>query len=285
MEQNNDIDNPKTNIPETAQEQTGMPQQTAVQTPEQPLTESVPPQKTGKKWLVPVLIGLLVIALAVAGFFAYQNFQLKKAQTASTQTIPTPASSSPTPTTLPPNQPPQSNTSQFNYENFTMSYPADWTLSNIDTATDFPLKDRLSGLYASGKVVALSKEGTHLIITIEEESDGGAGGIFLSDSDLDEYISTRDKVMIGSATLYVNKSHSDIPSLTESHGGPYMWGAVSEFIPNKITNDTGETVDGHEDVIKKNGYAYNFIVTSNKGGETDPELHQEILRMLEAIEW
>lgn len=90
MKQSNEVSNPETNVPEVTQPQTGMPQQPVNVTPEQLPTEPTPPQKAGKKWLLPGLIGLVVIALSVAGYFAYQNFQLKKEQPSLAQPTQTP---------------------------------------------------------------------------------------------------------------------------------------------------------------------------------------------------
>lgn len=89
MKQNNEVGNPETNVPETTQAQTGVPQQSVDGTPEQPSLEPTPPQKTGKKWVLPGLIGL-VIALGIAGYFAYQNIQLKKEQPRLAQPTQTP---------------------------------------------------------------------------------------------------------------------------------------------------------------------------------------------------
>ena len=50
--------------------------------------ETTLPQKTGKKWLISVLIGIVVLSLGTASFFAYQIFQLKKEQPDLDQIIP-----------------------------------------------------------------------------------------------------------------------------------------------------------------------------------------------------
>jgi len=90
MEKSNEANNLKTNVPETTQPQTEIPQQSIDGTLEQPLTEFTLPQKNYKKWILPGLIGLVVITLGMAGYFAYQNIQLKKEQSRLTQPTQTP---------------------------------------------------------------------------------------------------------------------------------------------------------------------------------------------------
>lgn len=51
-------------------------------TPQQPLGQTFHPKK---KWILPGLMGLVVVALSVASYFVYQNFQLKKEQVGQTQ--------------------------------------------------------------------------------------------------------------------------------------------------------------------------------------------------------
>lgn len=92
MKQRNEVSNPETNTPEVTQTQTNIPQQPVEGTTEQPLTEPMLPQKTSKKWILPGLVGLVVVALGLAGYFAYQNLQLRNEQSSPEQIIPTPTS-------------------------------------------------------------------------------------------------------------------------------------------------------------------------------------------------
>jgi hypothetical protein len=101
MEKSNDVSNLKADAPESTEVQTSVVQQQPSATPEQPLSEPTPPQTTSKKWLIPSLIALVIFAVGVAGYFAYQNLQLKKEQPSSGQTTPTPTTTIPTPTTDP----------------------------------------------------------------------------------------------------------------------------------------------------------------------------------------
>ena len=78
MEESDKRDSPKTNVSEAAQIQTESTQQSIDGVSKQPLSEPI--RVAGKKWLVPSLIGLIVISLGMAGYFAYQNIQLKNKQ-------------------------------------------------------------------------------------------------------------------------------------------------------------------------------------------------------------
>ena len=100
MKINNEANNQESNISEVTQIQPNTPQQSVENIPSQP-PESTLPQKTGKKWLLPGLIGLAVVASGVASYLAYQNFQLKKEQPSLGQTTQSPTSDIPSPTTNP----------------------------------------------------------------------------------------------------------------------------------------------------------------------------------------
>lgn len=247
-------------------------------------TTEVIPSAQEKKWLVPVLILLLIVTLASTAFFAYQNMQLKKQSDSTTTAVfsPSPTSQLPLPSSSPANQ--FATTNDFTYQNFKITYPNDWIFSDVLSSNTFPLKERLQPLYGQGKVIALSKDGIYLIITIEKASEGEAGGIFTSDQEYQQFLTDRDRVAIGGSTFYINKSHADIASLAESHAGPWLWGSVTEYIPSKITK-SGNVFKGYESIIKRGNYVYNFIVVSNTGGLTENELQREIISMLETIQW
>lgn len=201
--------------------------------------------------------------------------QVKKVEDIDTSPSPT---SQPT-SSVPINEP---TTKNFSYNNFSLNYPNSWTLMDMSIDENFPLKKRLNSL--TEKAVALSKAGLYLIITIDQGVGGGAGGIFVEDTDYNEFISTHDTVVIQNSTFYLNKDHNDISSLLEAHSGPWGWSALSEYIPNKSTQ-SGKVFKGYENIIKRNGYTYNFIITGNEGGSTNPQLQGEIIDMLETIKW
>lgn len=176
----------------------------------------------------------------------------------------------------------ESATKNFSYNNFSLNYPNDWTLTDMSTDENFPLKSRLTSL--SEKAIALNKDSLYMIITIDQGTNGEAGGIFVEDADYNEFISTKSKVVIKSSTFYLNNNHSDTASLLEAHSGPWGWSALSEYIPNKTTQ-SGKVFKGYENIIKRNGYTYNFIITSNVSGSTNPQLQGEIIDILETIKW
>ena len=69
MEKSNKASQPKTNTPEVLQAQKDVSQEQ--------LSKPTTPQTTDKKWLASVLVGLLIVFLGIAGYFAYQNVQLR----------------------------------------------------------------------------------------------------------------------------------------------------------------------------------------------------------------
>jgi len=123
MEKSNEVSNPETIVPGATQPQTNVPQQYANETPEQQFTEPSFPQNTNKKWLLPSLIALIIVAFSIAGYFAYQNFQLKKEQPNIGQTSPTPTADTPSPTTDKTASWKTLTSGQFG---FTLKYPNDW---------------------------------------------------------------------------------------------------------------------------------------------------------------
>ncbi|MBT4349174.1 hypothetical protein HOD19_00115 [bacterium] len=248
------------------------------QTPVQP----EPPKKKAP-WLLISIIVLLLSATGVLGY-KYYELQQKVEKLQQPTPLPTPQLVVSSPSPLQTSQGESLNVENYAYNNFSFTYTDDWILSDMSSSDKFPLKARLDPLYSGDKVVSLSKNNLYLIITIDKESEGSAGGIFIDDSDYNEFTSSRDKVLIGDSTFYLLKEHPATPTLIESHSGPYMWGALSEYIPNKKTG-SGNVFKGHEDIIKRGEYIYNFIITSEEGGTTDQQLQQEIINMLESIKW
>jgi hypothetical protein len=256
-------------------------------TPEEIAHTSLEPPKK-KPWLIIGLMALIILFFGTTVFFAHQSFQMvrqKAIQAQPTISPNTPILITTTPTTESTANPPMVQANSFNYKNFTIGYPEDWVLLDMSTNEDFPIKERLSSPNLNFiKVIGLNKIGVYLIVTIEEESEAGASGIFIDDESYNEYISDKDRVVIGSSTFYLSRNHHSISSLLESHGGPYTWSSLSEYLPSMNTQ-SGKTFRGHEDVIKRNGYAYTFIIVSEQGGQTPPELQSEIITILQSIVW
>lgn len=91
MEKSNEVGKPETNTPEVTQ--------TQVDSPQQPKIDPTLQKNANNKWIIPMLIGLLVIAAGAAGYFAYQNYQLKQ-QNKQRQPSLTPIIAEPTTTVL-----------------------------------------------------------------------------------------------------------------------------------------------------------------------------------------
>ena len=265
--------------------------------PNQKPTEDLVQQRvsTNNSRLFTLIVATVPLTVLVAGTFVYfwqklasekeivslrQEIADLKTQVTNLTNVGTVTSPTSQPTySLPINDP---TTKSFSYGKFSLNYPSSWTLMDISIDENFPLKSRLNSL--SGKVIALNKDDLYLIITIDKGNAGEAGGIFLNDADYNEFVSSKDKVVIQSSTFYLNRDHNDISSLVKAHSGPWAWSGLSEYIPNKTTQ-SGEVFRGYEDVIKRNGYTYNFIITSNKSGFTNPQLQKEIIDILETIKW
>lgn len=233
------------------------------------------------------LVALVVIFFGTTIFFANQSFQMVRQKAIQSQ--PTISPNVPTPTVTTPitettTKPHTVYENSFNYHNFTIGYPDSWILLEMSANEDFPIKERLFSLYNSDKVVAINKNGVYLITIIMEQSDGEVGGIFIDDEHYNEFISDKDKVVIGSSTFYLSRTCQAIPILLESHSGPAAWSSLTEYISNK-TVQSGEVFKGFENMIKRNGYAYNFIVVCEKGGQTPQELQSEIITILQSIDW
>lgn len=242
------------------------------------------PQQRSNKWLILVL--LVILLLGIAGYLLYKDFQTVKQKAYQNQSTVTQSTPSPVPTDQviePTIEIPATFTNNFNFNNFSIRYPNNWSLLDIETSENFPLKERFANLNVSGKTVALKKNGLYIIITIEEENKGQAGGIFFNEDEYNKFLADKDKMVIGDSTYYLNKENNAISTLQESHSGPYLWSSLIEYIPNKSAS--GNVYRGYENVIKKNGYQYNFIVVSDEGGQTSPEIQNEMKNIFSSITW
>lgn len=89
VDNNNQVSSQETSVSETLQPLTSDPRQKDENVSEQPL-KSTPPQKTNKKWLPLILLGIILLIAGTAGYFIYQNYQKEKQ---ADKTIPTPSPS------------------------------------------------------------------------------------------------------------------------------------------------------------------------------------------------
>jgi hypothetical protein len=195
-----------------AQVQTSVPQQPFGSTSQRPV-EPTSSQKT-KKWLIPVCpIGVVVLALGTAGFFAYQNFQLKKAQTTSTLATPIPVSGLPSSTPDPTVDWTTYTNTRFNYQ---IKYPSDWTARSTEPGPSaFELIDNSRGFITFPNIYSgESNAKTHITI----ETDGPQNLAFSSYEDWLTKVSTSKFYKIESST---QGTFADVPAtiVSGSYGG------------------------------------------------------------------
>ncbi|MBI2029334.1 hypothetical protein HYT02_02880 [Candidatus Gottesmanbacteria bacterium] len=285
MNKNYDLSNTKESNSQFMQTQADITQNSIKNTSDKHLQSN--PKQISKKWLILVL---LVLLLSTVGYLLYKDFQTVRQQAYQNQLTITPTitPSAPSPTSTnqviePTSEIPATFTNNFNFNNFSIRYPDDWSLLDLETSEDFPLKERFANLNIQGRTIALKRDGLYIIITVEEENKGQAGGIFFNEDEYNKFLTNKDKVVIGDSTYYLNKENNAISTLQESDSGPYGWSSLAEYIPNKSAS--GNSYKGYENVIKKNGYQYNFIVVSNEGGQTNPEIQSEMISIFNSITW
>ncbi len=228
-----------------------------------------------KKRMVLTLITVIILLLGVIFYLLYQDTK----QNLSTNTPPPTPTMTTSPTSTPTVEPTQLTVQSFKYGSFSFKYPNDWEFMDKRTEEDFPLRNRLFD--ASEATIALVKNGTYLIIDIDENSDQSAQGIFINEEDYSSYIANKDVLLIEDATYYLDKDHDSIPDIQNAHVGPFT--SLAEFIPQYQT-PTG-TYKGYAEFIKKDEDSYIFLITSNSGGVTDRQLQEEIIAILESITW
>jgi len=120
METDNDLINSKLVTPQPQQTQTNAIQQSVDESQPQTLTQV----RSSKRWVIPGLIILVILSLSLTGYFAYQNFQIKKEQPNLAQITPTPTTETPSPTTDP-----TINWKTYNNDlyKFSFKYPSRWS--------------------------------------------------------------------------------------------------------------------------------------------------------------
>jgi hypothetical protein len=176
------------------------------------------------------------------------------------------------------------NQQTYQYQNFKIDFPTDWTLLEMGRSNNFPLKSVLSTLYQNEKVIAINKNGISMLITIEKASKGEAGGYFTTENEYKEYLENNDKITINNEEFYLYKKHSNINYLEMSETGPWMWGNLSEYVEGEPTA-SGNVFKGYQRIIKRNNYIYNIIITSDAEGLTDSKTQSEIISILQTIKW
>lgn len=238
--------------------------------------------------IVPIIFAVVLSAI-VFGFAGYYfGHQSNKAVT---QPIETDAITG-TPNTSVPNQnptviPASSTESTYTYNTFSFSYPKTWQLFDATTNPEFFTKSSLTGF---DRLVALQNGDYYLVVGIDTQKTGAeAGGIFTSDADYQESLKNNDEININGEKFFLWKGDTRLSYLSDPNreAGIFSLASLSEYIPNKITNQQKETFNGYDDYIQnKNGYAYMFIKLSTNGNTiTPPATQAEIKKILESIRW
>lgn len=130
MKQKINVDYQGNNTPEITQNQTNTPQQLVEEALKQLNIKPKSPQETGKKWVILVLTltSIVIIALGITGYFAYQNYLLKqraweKLQTSPPEITEEPKTATPSPSTEPQESP---NPTIIPGKKITYILPSEW---------------------------------------------------------------------------------------------------------------------------------------------------------------
>jgi hypothetical protein len=178
--------------------------------------------------------------------------------------------------------------STYKYGTFSFSYPNSWTLTENTTNPQFFSQNNLSGF---DHMVLLQNGDFYLLIGIDTHNTGAqVGGIFTPDADYQNYLASRDQIKIGSETFLLSKDHT---SLTDWNGpgreaGIYGLASLAKYVPNKVTNQQGQTFNGSDDYFQENGNSYMFIKLSKTGTGAIPtptSTQNDIISILESIKW
>jgi len=241
-----------------------------------------------------LIIGGIVLACFV--FFGFGGYYLGKQSnktqniTTNTETPPTSAPIVSLQSTYPSITPSSSNKSTYTYGSFSFSYPKTWQLSEDTTDPSFFVQNKMMGYF--DHMVLLQNGDYYFLIGIDTyDEEGGAGGIFLSDKDYLDYIKNRDEVNIQGKRFFLRKDHTSLTYWNDPkrEEGILVIASLSEYIPNKATNNENKTVNGYAYYIEnKNGKSYAFIKfskTDSDGGLTPASIQSDIKGMLESIKW
>lgn len=248
--------------------------------PTQPTSVSPIPVKQNNKSLIIAFVLVFLLMASGLVYLGYQNYQLQKrldqllGQQISPSPTPTTGSPSPTQTT-------------YTYKTFSLSYPQTWQASDSVTNSEFFSKNNLKGF---DHMVLLQNGDYYLVVGIDTHKTGAeVGGIFTSDADYQDYLKNHDEVTITGKKFFLWKGDTRLSALTDPNreAGIYALASLSEYIPNKVTNEQNQTFNGFDDYIQnKSSYSYMFIKLSKNGNDITPlSIQAEIKGMLETIDW
>lgn len=176
-----------------------------------------------------------------------------------------------------------SETQAFSEEGFSIQHPTSWNILTYDTS-NFPIKERVLIESPRDKAFALTKNDTYLIIVIEDSAENDLVMTFSSDEVFLDFLKSRTELIIDGERFFYMNEHLSFDQYINDHGGLWMWGSLSEFIP--LADAYYYTMfAGERTSIIKNNKSYRFIVTSPAGGMPSPEIDQELKAMLSSIKW
>jgi len=178
----------------------------------------------------------------------------------------------------------------YTYGSFSFSYPKTWQLSEYTTNPSFFVQNKISGSF--DHLVLLQNGDYYLLIGIDtHKAKAEVGGIFVSDAEYQDYVKNRDEISIQGKRFFLWKNHTSLTQWNDPQKevGIYSLASLSEYIPNKVTNNENKTFNGYDDYIQnKNGNSYMFIKLSKTGSGdelTPASIQSDIIKILESIKW
>ena len=256
----------------------------------------VNPEKPKTNYLM--IGGIVLACFVIFGFGGYSlGKQSNKIQNTTTnnEAFPTNTPVTSTQLTLPSTMPSSSSKSNYAYGSFSFSYPKTWQLSENTTNPSFFVQNKMTGSDIQGffdHVVLLQNGDYYLLIGIDTHKTGAeVGGIYVSDTDYQDYIKNHDEISIQGKRFLLWKNHTSLTQWNDPQreAGIYALGSLSEYIPNKVTNNENKTFNGYDDYIQnKNSNSYMFIKLSKTGSGaelTPASIQSDIKGMLESVKW
>lgn len=185
--------------------------------------------------------------------------------------------------------------STYNYGSFSFLYPKTWQLSESTTNSTFFTQNKMTKNDIQGffdHMVLLQNGEFYFLIGIDTHKTGAeVGAIFTSEVDYQDYLKNRDEVSIQGKRFLLWKNHTSLTQWNDPQreAGIYALASLSEYIPNKVTNNENKTFNGYDDYIQnKNGNSYMFIKLSKTGSDaesTSASIQSDIKGILESITW
>ena len=270
--------------------QTNIGDQNTQQIGQNPINQPIAPSEKPKTNYL-LFGGIILACFVVFGFGGYY-FGKRSSNTSTIVPSDIPRAgemNTPTQSIYPTTTPVISTESTYTYNTFSFMYPKTWTLFDTTSNKEFFTKNRLDGFERG---IILEKGDYLLFIGVNKYASGvEAGGIFVTDTGFQEWKNNRDELAIQGKQFYLWKNHTPLATLTDpgTHSGIFGIASLSEYIPNKTTNEQNKTFNGWEDYIQnKNGYSYIFVKLSKTGSGnpvTPVSLQSELQDILETIKW